>query len=200
MGIHLPPASHDGELSLERAMAKRRSGRDYAAEPLTLEQLAQLLWAGQGLSGRGFRTVPTAGGVYPVELYVVASRVTDLQPGGYFYSHFEHALDRLGTDLSAPALHGAALSQDVLLDAAAIIVLTAQVERTREVYPADAERYAHVEVGHAEQNILLQAAALGLAAVPIGAFDIQRVAELLGAEGTPVMMVPVGRPTAAAGA
>ncbi len=193
MRIHLPPACHDGVVSLERAIAKRRSRRSFSADALSLDDVAQLLWAGQGLSGRGFRTVPTAGGIYPVELVLVANRVAGLEPGGYFYSHFEHLLEGLSGPVSGTELCDAALSQGSLRDGAGTIVIAADVARTREVYRADAERYVHMEVGHAAQNILLQATTLGLAAVPIGAFDLERVATLIPSEGKPMLMIPVGK-------
>jgi len=176
-------------MSLEEALAQRRSVREYAARPLSWAELAQLLWATQGQTDpRGLRAAPSAGALYPLELYVV------LPDGWYRYRPAEHRLEQWGRDDRREALWTAGLRQDSLRQAPAVFVLTAVVERTQAKYGARAERYVYLEAGHAAQNLLLQATALGLGAVPIGAFYDDQVRAALGlpADQTPLYLIPVG--------
>jgi len=171
----LPAPVLAGQMSLEEAIAGRRSVRAFTDQPLTLEDLSQLCWAGQGITDprRGFRASPSAGALYPIELYLVTAQGADhYQPSG-------HELERhLAGDLRQP-LQQAALDQGSIGDAAACVVITAVVERTARKYGDRAERYCFVEAGHVAQNILLQATALHLAGVPVGAFEDEKVAAVL---------------------
>lgn len=191
--IDLPEPRPTGPLSLEEAIAGRRSLRDYTEELLTRQDLSQLLWAAQGLTeqgGRG-RAAPSAGGTYPLELYVVS-------PDGLFhYVADGHLLEQLsGDDLRRP-LAEAALGQEHVAEGAAVFVMAAVFERTAQRYGDRAERYVKLEAGHAAQNILLQAVALELGAVPVGAFGDEQVQELLGlpADQIPLYVIPVGHPS-----
>jgi SagB-type dehydrogenase family enzyme len=179
-------------MPLEEAVATRRSMRDFTPQPIGEADLAQLLWACQGATeedGRG-RAAPSAGGTYPLEVYTVsAAGLARYLPG-------VHALDVLGAaDLREP-LAEAAGGQRHVAEAAAVVVIAADVGRTEAVYGARAERYVHLEAGHAAQNLLLQAAALGLGAVPVGAFDDAGVAAVIGlpAAQAPLYLIPVGHP------
>ncbi|MHC4983531.1 MAG: SagB/ThcOx family dehydrogenase [Planctomycetota bacterium] len=186
------PAKQKGEMSLEEALAKRRSVRNYKDEKLTDQQIAQLCWATQGVTEerRGFRTAPSAGALYPLELYVVtADGVRHYLPG-------EHALaDHLSGDVRAK-LRDAALGQEWVGKAPATFVITAVYSRTAKKYGRRARRYVHIETGHAAQNLLLQATALELAAVPVGAFIDEEVAKVLSLpeEHAPLYLIPVGVP------
>lgn len=190
--LELPPPRLQGDLSLEETLAKRRSVRQFRPQPLTLEQLSQLCWAVQGITHpAGFRTAPSAGGLYPLEVYVV------LPQGVYHYRPQEHVLLRWQAGDLRPALHAVALRQDAVLQAAAVFVLTAVYERTEAKYGKQrSPRYVHMEVGHAAQNLLLQAVALGLGSVPIGAFYDEGVQEALKlpADHRPLYLLPVGYP------
>jgi len=191
-GEPLPPPRLDGPLSLEEALAARRSVRSFTPEPLTLEEIGQLVWAAQGITDpAGLRTAPSAGARYPLRIYVVtAAGLARYVPEG-------HQLLRLGSaDLRAD-LRRAAFDQAAVGEAPLVIVITAVIERTAERYGAErAERYVAMEAGHAAQNVLLEAVSLGLGAVPIGAFDdaqVRRVLELTEDEA-PLYLVPVGHP------
>lgn len=188
----LPDPPSDGSVSLEEALRLRRSVRDFDDRALTEAEISSLLWAAQGITDpRGYRAAPSAGALYPLELYLLTSE------GLFHYLPNEHALQRLGeSDLRRP-LYEAALQQEFILEAPATIVFTAVQSRTEARYgPSRSPRYIHMEVGHAAQNLLLQAAALGLGAVPVGAFNDDRVQAVLGlpADHEPLYLVPVGHP------
>jgi SagB-type dehydrogenase family enzyme len=189
----LPPPRLKGSQSLEEVLAARRSVRRFQPTPLTAEQIGQLCWAAQGISDRasGRRTCPSAGALYPLELYVATSE------GVRHYVPASHALeDRLRGDVRT-ALAEAAWRQPSVAQAPAVFVLTAVVSRTERKYGQRATRYVDMEAGHAGQNLLLQAVALGLGAVPVGAFEDAKVAELLKlpTDQTPLYLIPVGQPS-----
>jgi SagB-type dehydrogenase family enzyme len=195
--IPLPAPSAGGDRSLEQLLEQRRSVRDFIAAPLSLREAGQLLWAAQGISDpHGLRTAPSAGALYPLELYLVAGAVDDLSPGLYHYEPEGHRLvQTAGGDRRGP-LAKAALGQSWLADAAAVVAFAGILERTSRKYGARAERYVHIEVGHAAENLFLQAQALGLGTVVVGAFDDDAVAEVLQlpAATRPYLLMPVGHP------
>ncbi len=195
--IVLPESSVHGGPALAEALAGRRSVRDYAARELTLEQLAQLLWATQGTNDpSGLRTAPSAGALYPLELLVVAGNVSGLDSGVYRYRVRNHALERMASGDLRSRLAKAAMEQAWVAEGAIVLVITAVYERTTRKYGHRGKRYVHIETGHAAQNLLLQAAALGLGAGMIGAFDDAAVARLLElpASEHPLYLLPVGWP------
>ena len=187
----LPTPRLAGEMSLEESIASRRSVREFTGQRLTWEEISQLLWATQGITApAGLRTAPSAGALYPLEIYVA------LADGAYHYLPHSHAVQRLSERDSRQDLCEAGLRQDALRQAPAIFVIAAVYERTDAKYGERAERYVHLEAGHAAQNLLLQAVALELGAVPIGAFSDDTVQETLGlpADHRPLYLIPVGYP------
>lgn len=195
--IELPAPQLMSTGSLSAVLQARRSVRHYSKEPLTLAEVAQLAWAAQGItSDQGYRTAPSAGALYPLELYVVASRVSGLAPGLYHYQPGQHALQQLGTDNLQLPLAIAAYNQGALRQAAVVFVITGIKQRTARKYGQRAERYVYIEAGHAGQNLVLQASALGLGGVVIGAFMDEAVTGVLGlAEGEEaITLLAVGRP------
>ncbi|NOX38187.1 MAG: SagB/ThcOx family dehydrogenase [Calditrichaeota bacterium] len=184
--IELPEPDYRG-LTLEEAIRQRRSVREYTRKPLSLEQLSQLLFAAQGITGHAFgqplRSVPSAGALYPFEIYVIVHRVTGLQPGVYHYAVRQHALEvvKLG-DFRRRITH-AGLEQDMLGEASVVFVLAAIFDRTRSKYGERGFRYVYMEAGHISQNIYLQAVSLKLGSVCIGAFLDDKVNELIGVDG-----------------
>lgn len=187
----MPEPRLESELSLEEAIARRRSVREFTEESLSREEISQLLWAAQGITDpRGLRSAPSAGALYPLELYVATSE------GAYHYLPRGHALQVVGEEDRRPDLWEAGLKQGALQEAPAIFVVTAVYQRTEAKYGERAERYVKLEAGHAAQNILLQAMALRLGAVPIGAFydDQVQSALALHADHQPLYLIPVGHP------
>lgn len=194
--MKLPEPMTSGNVSVETAIAVRRSIRAYSPDPLTLEHVSQLLWAAQGLTGGGrLRTAPSAGATYPLVVYLVAGSVSGLEQGLYRYENDPHSLSPLKTGDMRPVLSELALQQGFIRDAAAVIVFTAVYERTTSVYGERGAMYVHFDVGHAAENVLLQATALGLGSVPVGAFRTRSVGAALGclADEVALYMIPLGR-------
>jgi SagB-type dehydrogenase family enzyme len=195
--IKLPEARLDGTVSIEKVLCARRSAREYSSHPLELSQIAQLAWAAQGITGiEAHRTAPSAGGLYALELYVVAANVKSLPAGIYKYEILTHELVSLIEGDMRQQLSRAALEQTSISHAAAIFALSAVYERITAKYGERGIRYAHLEAGHAAQNLLLQAVALGLGAVLVGAFNDNKVKRVLSLskQETPLYLIPVGKP------
>jgi len=167
--------------------------RSFDDQRLTPGELAQLLWAAQGItSPSGLRTAPSAGALYPLEVYVV------VPDGAYRYEAQGHRLIPQVEGDMRPALAAAALGQSSVASAPAVIVIAAVYARTAERYGTErSPRYVHLEAGHAAQNVLLQAVALGLGAVPVGAFDDERLKAILTlpTDQQPLYLIPVGHPS-----
>ena len=194
--ISLPEPVRSGEKSLESLLQQRRSVREYREAGLDLSAIGQLLWAAQGITdSRGFRTAPSAGALYPLELYVVAGNVDGLAPGVYHYHPDRHRLQQTESGDQRHLLARAALAQSWVKAAAAVVVVTAVYDRTTRKYGERGIRYVHMEVGHAAQNLFLQAEALGLATVVVGAFEDDAVATVLKlpTDVQPLMLLPVAR-------
>ncbi|MCK8824039.1 SagB/ThcOx family dehydrogenase [Fuchsiella alkaliacetigena] len=195
--IELPAPQTDSQISIEKALSKRRSIREYTEESLSLKEVSQLLWAGQGITDqqRKFRTAPSAGALYPLEVYLVVEGVKELSAGIYHYQPAEHQLVKLSSEANKEEIYNAALNQEPIIDAPVNIIITAVYERTKARYGTRGERYAKIEVGHAAQNIYLQSTALDLGTVIIGAFDESRIAEILQLPDNkkPLAIMPVGK-------
>lgn len=195
-GIRLPEPSYWSDVSVEEALSKRRSIRDYTDEALTLQEVSQLLWAAQGITDpRGFRTAPSAGALYPLEVYVVVGDVENLAKSVYKYNPHEHELVKVVEGDKRADLAKAAVGQSWVEKAAIDIVITGVYERTTQKYGERGIRYVHIEVGHAAQNVCLQATAMGLGAVTVGAFYDDQVGKILNLlEGEqPLYIIPIGR-------
>jgi SagB-type dehydrogenase family enzyme len=192
--ILLPPPQIETGLSLARAIEIRRSTRSFSDADISLEQLSCVLWAAQGitdtLNGHALRAAPSAGALYPLECYAVTRQ------GCYRYIPAAHKIILIKAGDMRSKLSSAALSQSAIMDAPLSIVITAVYDRTTVKYAERGIRYVHIEVGHAAQNVLLQAVSLGLAAVPIGAFYDDKVAHVIGCTDAevPLYIIPIGVP------
>jgi SagB-type dehydrogenase family enzyme len=186
--IKLPQPDIHGSIMLEKAISQRRSCRDYLPEPLTLMQIGQLCWAAQGQMGR-FRTVPSAGATYPLEVFVATF------DGLFHYLPDRHSLEELTDKDLRGKLAAAAWGQEFIMQAGATFVLAAEFERTTGRYGGRGIRYVYMEAGHAAQNIHLEAEALELGSVAVGAFDDDAVSRVLSLpkELEPIYMIVVGR-------
>jgi SagB-type dehydrogenase family enzyme len=192
----LPDPRYDGLVSVEHALFARRSVRSYKDDPLTVLQISQLLWSAQGVSSpSGYRTSPSAGALYPLEVYLVAGRISDLSAGIYKYIIHDHALRRTVVGDPRENLCRAALNQRSIANAPAVLLFSTVNERMTRVYGERGVRYIYMELGHAAQNVCLQAVALGLGTVVIGAFrdrDVKKIAALPEDE-QPAYVIAVGR-------
>ena len=189
----LPEPSLTGSVSIEETLAARRSVRRYADRPLTVEHLGQLLWAAQGITheGRGLRTAPSAGALYPLEIYVFTG------DGVHHYSPRDHTLTLTKAGDQRAELAKAALGQRCVRENGVVILVAAEYARTTGRYGDRAKRYVDLEVGCVCQNVLLQATALGIVGVPVGAYsdaDVKRIAALPD-EQTPLLLIPLGYPS-----
>ena len=188
----LPPPEQKGKMSLEEALGRRRSVREFRREPLAERELSQLLWAAQGIThAEGLRTAPSAGALYPLEMYLGTGM------GFYHYEPHGHRLVRLSERDLRVAMRRAALEQEAITQAPAVFVLAAVYERISRKYgAARTPRYVHMEVGHAAQNVLLEAVSLGLGGVPVGAFNDEALQKALGlpVDQHPLYVIPVGHP------
>lgn len=195
--IKLPDPITKGTVSLEEAIALRRSERSYAKLPLKLEQISQILWSAQGITDRrGFRAAPSAGATYPLEIYAVVKDggVDGLEAGVYRYIPEKHALELVKEGDYSAELMSACLDQDWVGKAPLNIVIVAIYERTTRRYGERGKRYVYMEVGHVGQNIYLQATAIGLGTVAIGAFYDDEVKKVLSLpkEEVPLYVMPIG--------
>ena len=189
--VALPAPRLKGEMSLEETLAARRSVRQFTETKLTLEEISQLLWAVQGITAAwGGRTAPSAGALYPLEVYAATA------DGLYHYVPQGHQAIIESRDDLRDELCQAGLSQNAIREAPAVFVITAVYARTEKKYGERAERYVKLEAGHAAQNLLLQAVALGLGGVPIGAFYDDQVQSALSLplDHEPLYLIPIGHP------
>jgi len=186
--VKLPAPRKKGEISIEETLEKRRSERGFAPKELSWEQISQLLWSAQGMVERGRRTAPSAGATYPLEVYLVTSK------GVYHYRPESHELEPTLEGDVRSQLCRACLNQEWIEEAPVSIVIAAVYERTGRGYGPRGGRYVHIEVGHAAQNVHLQAVALGLGSVPVGAFRDEQVQRVLSLPENhqPVYIISVG--------
>ncbi|MEW6189285.1 MAG: SagB/ThcOx family dehydrogenase [Actinomycetota bacterium] len=192
--VKLPEPKRNGEMSLEKALGSRECKRSFTEQDLTLKQISQLLWAAQGraldaITG-ATRTAPSAGALQPLELYVVS------KDGVYHYGLEKHTLKKIKKGDRHSELADAALGQSPIAEAPINIVITAVYSRTAAKYGERATRYVHMEAGHAAQNILLEAVAMGLGGTPIGAFHDDQVQKVLSLPRNhePLYIIPLGHP------
>jgi len=196
--IRLSKPIYDGTASVERAIKKRRTIRDFRSKPLTMAQLSQLFWSAQGITDEmmGFRAAPSAGALYPLDVYAVVGDggVEGLQSGIYHYQPGSHSIQLVGKGDRRQDVAGAALWQMWMAKAPIIFVITSEYERITSKYGKRGIRYAQIEVGHVGQNIFLQSGALGLGAGIVGAFHDDAVNEAIGAPKAykPLIIIPVG--------
>jgi SagB-type dehydrogenase family enzyme len=195
--IVLPEPSLKGEMSIEKALYKRRSVRNYQENTVNLEELSQLLWAAQGITDnrRQFRTAPSAGALYPLEVYAACYHVEEVPPGVYRYDPAEHQLIPHIQGSVKEALFRASGNQSALEACSAVIVISAIYSRTTRKYGDRGIRYVWMEAGHAAQNICLQGTALNLGTVVIGAFSDVNVHDTvkLREDENPLYLIPLGK-------
>ncbi len=196
--IKLPLPQLEGKMSVEEALARRRSRRVFKDYSLTMEQVSQLLWSAQGITEEriGFRTAPSAGATYPLDIYLVVGKdkVEDLKAGVYHYNPHYHSLTIILEEDQRRELARACLRQRFIEDAPVSLIITAEFSRITNRYGKKGIHYAYMEAGHVGQNVYLQAESLGLGTVVIGAFYEEDVSRALNIpdQHIPLYVIPVG--------
>lgn len=193
--IQLPQPLYQGQLSIEEAINRRKSIRDYSNQPLTLIEVSQLLWAAQGKNQEGSKVAPSAGALYSIEIYVVAKNVEGLVAGIYHYLSEDHALEVHQNTQIDQDLKKAAYDQSYVEEAPVKIIISGIFARTTKKYGERGIQYVYQESGHIAQNIYLQAESLGLGTVVVGGFDQKKVDNLFNfKEGQQTLYImPVGK-------
>lgn len=193
--ITLPKPKLSSSTSVEEAINSRRSIRSYKDVPLKLEEISQILWAAQGITDpQGLRSAPSAGALYPIEIYLIAGNIKDLASGIYKYSPHQHSLILIEKGDKGRELCKAALHQSCIESAPALVIISAIYERTTVKYGDRGIRYVHLEAGHISQNIYLQAVSLDIGTVAVGAFQDEKVKNVLrlSENEQPLYIMPVG--------
>ncbi len=190
MELKLPNPNLKGEKSLEECIYERESVRSYKDKEIEIEKISQILWAAQGKKGHK-RTVPSAGATFPLEIYIT------LKDKGFFHYNFEkHVLELITSEDLSKKLAQASWDQNFIAEAYLNVIICAIFERTTQRYGERGVRYVFIEVGHCAQNIHLEAVSLGLASVPIGAYEDNKVKDVLDLKKKiePLYIIPVGYP------
>jgi len=195
--VQLPAPKLQSETSVEEALNNRRSIRNYTKEPLLLAEVSQILWAAQGITEKsyGLKTAPSAGALYPLEVYLVAANVKDISEGIYKYNPRNHSIEKIESGDKRMEISNASLKQEAIEECSALVIITAIYERTSVKYGDRSERYVHMEVGHAGQNIYLQAVSLGIGTVMMGAFQDEALKKVLKLPTNefPLAIYPLGK-------
>ncbi len=201
----LPAPAMEGTVSVEKALANRRSHRSFVSGQISSQDISQILWAAYGVTkpwsgknqtGEGLRTAPSAGGIYPLEIYVLIGNVKDIEPGVYKYIAAGHKITRTINEDMKSQLCAAALGQEMIMKAPACLVYSAVYSRVTERYgERGQDRYVCMDLGHSAENVYLQAEALNLGTCAVGAFKDEEVKAVMHMpdEEEPLYIMPIGR-------
>jgi len=197
--IKLPKPDYRGKMSVEEAIYRRRSIREYSKEPLNLKDISQLLWAAAGITVDGItgasRSFPSAGGLYPLDIYLVALNVKNLENGLYKYIPEQNKLKLVFAEDLRDRLYEASYYQDMFRTASAVIVYAYDYDRIEQRYgKRGVIRYSHMDIGHSAENVYLQAEALGIGTVAVGAFNDKKMEQILKIKDKTILyLLPVGK-------
>lgn len=194
--IKLPEPEYSSNTSIEEALLKRKSIRDFQKKPLSLKNISQILWAAQGITdkGKNKRTAPSAGALYPLEIYLVVGNVNEIESGIYKYNPYQNELTLISEGDKRNEISKYTAQPEAIQTAPITVIFSAVYKRTSVKYGDRAFRYVHIEIGHAAQNVCLQVISLGLSTVTIGAFQdaqIKKTIQLL-EEEEPLYIMPIG--------
>jgi len=194
--VVLPKPSLKGNVSLEEAIKNRRSIRNFSSKSLSLEQISQILWSAQGITNnKGYRSVPSAGATYPLEVFALIVN-EGIEQGLYKYQPEAHSLKLVLSGDLRQSLAKSALNQNFIIQVPLNLIITADFKKTTSHYGERGIMYVHMEVGHLGQNVYLQSVALGLGTVAVGAFRTEEVKKVLKLPSPlePLYILPVGYP------
>ncbi|MBC8527603.1 MAG: SagB/ThcOx family dehydrogenase [Candidatus Cloacimonetes bacterium] len=192
--IKLPQANFKGGISLEETLQKRRSRRRYRSEALSKKELSQILWSAQGITKEPiFRTAPSAGALYPIDIYVSIINVKDVDSGFYLYIPVEHHLIKIDSNSYKDIIYYFGYRQECLKNPALITLMVADYTKITPRYDERGYRYTFMEAGHISQNIYLQCESLGLGTVAVGAYDEEKLTKLLPVKNDVIYIMPIGK-------
>ncbi len=188
-------------ISFTEILQRRKSTRTFSPHSLSKLDLAFLLWASTGIQrieyGYEFRTAPSAGALYPIETYIVANNVEDVEKGVYHYNIRNHSLEELATGGFGGVLAHAAMDQEMCAAAPLVFVWTAFFRRSKWKYAQRAYRYIYLDAGHVAENLALAATSIICGSCQIGAFFDDEINSIVGVDGTEesaICLSVVGRP------
>lgn len=203
--VRLPKVNKKSELSIEEVLENRRSRRNFSSKPLQTSDISQILWAAYGVTKKidkgpsflrgGLRTAPSAGALYPLEIYIVIKKAKTLNPGIYAYDSEHHLLRLISIGNFLDDLADHAFGQDWIGNASACLVYSAVFERTTDKYgKRGRDRYVCMDLGHSAQNVYLQCEALGLATCAVGSFNDSAIKKTIkmSKRETPLYLMPLG--------
>ena len=196
MIINLPEPKTKGYLSIEEVLLKRRSVREYLPESLSLAEISQLLWSAYGItSEEGFRTAPSAGGLFPLNIYLAAVNVRELDQGLYRFDAINHSLEPMKSGEYSGQLTAGTFFQDYIASAAAVLIISADYTGPHEKYGDQGPKFTCMDLGHLGQNVHLQAVSLDIGTVAVAAVrpgEIEKILKLK--EGEEVLyLMPLGK-------
>ena len=199
--IQLPNVLQEATMGFAEVLRRRKSIRAFSNQPLSLDDLGFLLWASTGIQrveqGYEFRTAPSAGALYPIETYIAANNIEDVDSGIYHYNIKNHLLEEIKTGNFGDALAHAALGQQICATASAVFIWTAIFERSKWKYNQRAYRYIYLDAGHIAENLALAAASINCGSCQVGAFfddEINSIVDIDGAEESTILLSVIGHP------
>jgi SagB-type dehydrogenase family enzyme len=199
--IQLPDTLQEATMDFAEVLRRRKSIRAFSNQPLSLDDLGFLLWASTGIQrvehGYEFRTAPSAGALYPIETYVAANNIEDVDSGIYHYNIKNHLLEEIKAGNFGDAIAHAALDQKMCATASVIFIWTAIFERSKWKYNQRAYRYIYLDAGHIAENLALAAASITCGSCQVGAFfdeEINSIVGVDGAEESTICLSVIGHP------
>jgi SagB-type dehydrogenase family enzyme len=199
--VQLPIEVQETKAHISEILHRRKSIREFSSKPLTLTELAFLLWAATGLerveNGYEFRTVPSAGALYPIETYLAVNNVEELEAGIYHYNIQHHALEELNVGNCGDELSHAALDQKMCSDASVVFIWTAIFQRSKWKYLQRAYRYVYLDAGHIAENLAIAAVSINMGSCEVGAFLDDEINSLVGVDGkeeSAILLCALGNP------
>lgn len=181
--MQLPAPLTDGPIPFENILANRRTVREYASEAMSIDGAAQLLWAAYGITEHGIwnrRTVPSAGAIYPMEIYLIAGDIEEIGPGVYRYDAEEHTLEPMRAGDIRPDLAEACTQQEWMEHAPMAIVICTDFAKATSKYGERGAFYAFFEAGHIAQNIYLQGESMGIGIAEVATFEDEELSGVVG--------------------
>ena len=185
--VQLPKVLPEATMDFAEVLRRRKSIRTFSNKPVNKVDLAYLLWASTGIQriehGYAFRTAPSAGALYPIETYIAANNVEDIERGIYHYNIKNHLLEEIKIGDFGGAIAHAALDQEMCADASAIFIWTAVFGRSKWKYSQRAYRYIYLDAGHVAENLALASASINCGSCQVGAFFDDEVNSVVNVDG-----------------